>query len=187
METDRPKIGEGDWPQLPVRYSDIYAVEQTTGPDRLVIGPSGRHVEVLLSLAQVWQRDYYVLYVLMVPRQGTREPGRYQSPGPLSFDQVATFCRKFAPFLEGDGRHHLWIGSAVSAGLLIYDHHDWLYAYGDLSEYTRVLQSQGFTEGSIRLPSPHTHGYNARFDDVEDELINYCKWRYSPLQPGDDY
>ncbi len=88
-----------------------------------------------------------MLSVLLVPRQGERQPGRYQSPLPLSLEQVATFCRRFTPFLQGDGRHHLWIGSAVNAGLLIYDQHDWIWAYGDLPAYVRVLQERGFTEG----------------------------------------
>ncbi len=187
-EATSPKLGAGEWHlQTPVRYPDVYAVEQTTGPQRLIVGPAGDHVEVLLSLAEVWRQDYYLLYVLLVPRQGKREPGRYQSPGPLSFEQVTAFCRRFAPFLQGDGRHHLWIGSTVNAGLLIYDQHDWIWAYGDLPAYMQVLQSRGFTEGEVSLPVPHSHSYNAAFDTAEDELAGYWEWAHSPLQPGDEY
>ena len=183
-----PKLGAGPWHlRMPVRYPNVYSVEQTTGPQRLIIGPSARHVEVLLSLAESWRRDYYLLYILLVPRLGKREPGRYQSPGPLSFEQVATFCRHFAPFLEGDGRHHLWVGSTVNAGLLIYDHHDWIYAYGELPEYVRMLRLRGFKEGEIDLPVPHAHGYNADYDAAEDEMASYCEWSYFPLEPGDEY
>ena len=186
-EETSPKLGAGEWHfQTPVRYTNVYTVEQTAGPPRLLIGPADKHIEVLLSLAEVWRQDYYLLYVLLVPRLGKREPGRYQSPGPLSFDQVAAFCRRFAPFLQGDGRHHLWVGSTVNAGLLIYDQHEWIYAYGDLAAYIRVLQSQGFSEGEVNLPVPHSHNYNAAFDIAEDELVAYWEWSRFPLQPGDE-
>jgi hypothetical protein len=187
-EMSLPKLGAGEWEnQTPVHYPNVYAVERTTGPERLIVGPACDHVEVLLSLAEVWQRDYYVLYVLVVPRQGKRKPGRYQSPGPLTFEQVAQFCRRFAPFLQGDGRHHLWVGSAVNAGLLIYDKHEWIWAYGDLPEYTRLLHSRGFSEGEVVLPVPHTHSYKPAFDAVEDELAGYWEWLHFPLQDGDEY
>jgi hypothetical protein len=187
-EAASPKLGAGDWRlQTPVRYPNVYALEQTTGPPRLIIGPAGDHVEVLLSLAEVWGKDYYLLYVLLVPRQGKRKPGRYQSPGPLSFEQVAAFCRHFGPFLQGDGRHHLWVGSTVNAGLLIYDQHEWIWAYGDLSAYIRMLQSRGFKEGAVSLPAPHSHNYNSEFDAAEDDLAGYWKWAHFPLQPDDEY
>jgi len=182
-----PKLGTvGDGGQTPFRYPNVYAVEQTTGPPRLIVGPAGDHIETLLSLAEVWRRDYYLLYVLLVPRLGKRELGRYQSPGPLSFEQVAAFCRRFAPFLRGDGRHHLWAGSTVNAGLLIYDHHDWIWAYGDLSAYIQVLKAKRYAEGEIDLPAPHSHNFNSRFDAEEDAVGAYCKWSYFPLQPADE-
>jgi hypothetical protein len=142
---------------------------------------------VLLSLAETWRKDYYLLYVLLAPRFGHRDPGRYQSRGPLSFDQVAAFCRRFRPFLEGDGRHHLWIGSTSGAGLLIYDHHDWIWGYGDLAAYIEVLKLRGFQEGHIELPFPHSHSYHTEFDAAEDAVAGYWEWSYFPLQHGDDY
>jgi hypothetical protein len=181
------KLGAGVWDvQTPVRYTDVWSVQKTTGPVRLLVAPAARHIEVLLSLAEVWREDYYLLYVLLVPRTGTRPPGRYQSPGPLSFEDVAAFCRRFAPFLEGDGRHHLWIGSTVDAGLLIYDQHDWIYAYGDVPAYVDVLRRRGFTEGRVQLPVPHSHNYHAAFDADEDELTACWDWIHSPLQAGDE-
>jgi len=190
MTDARPliKIGAGVFgTDTPVRYGDVWSIEATTGSPRLRVGPSGGCVDVLLSLAEVWRENYYLLYILLVPRRGNREPGRYQSPGPLSFDQVATFCRQFRPFLEGDGRHHLWIGSAVNAGLLIYDHHDWIWAYGNLAAYTEVLKSRGFQEGQLKLPAPHSHNYHSEYDDAEEELAKYWEWSYFPLQSDDDY
>ena len=188
LKESSPKLGFGhpDF-RTPVLHPNVYSVEQTTGPGRLLIGASVDHIEILLSLAETWRKNYYLLYVLLVPRLGKREAGRYQSPGPLSFDQIAKFCRHFAPFFQGDGRHHFWIGSTDNSGLLIYDQHNWIYAYGDLEAYTRVLQSRGFTVGKIELPVPHSHGFNAEFDSAEDELAAYCNWTYFPLQPDDDY
>ena len=56
-------------------------------------------------------------------------------------------------------------GSSVGrCVLLIYDQHEWIWAYGDLPAYTRVLQGRGFTEGEVVLPVPHSHSYNAAFD-----------------------
>jgi hypothetical protein len=181
------KLGAGAHvDQIGIRYRDTWMVQQTTGPTRLLVGPASRHVELLLSLAEVWERDYFVLYVLLVPRLGNRLAGRYQSPGPLSFDELAAFLRRFSGFLEGDGRHHVWIGSTTGAGTLIYDRHDWIYAYGDVPKYIEVLQAQGFTEGEVVLPVPHTHNYHAKFDAAEDELAAYWEWLRSPLHPADD-
>jgi hypothetical protein len=187
-EETKLKLGADEWHlQTPVRYHNVYSIEQTAGPERLIIGPAADHLRLLLSLAEVWQGEYYLLYVLLVPRQGKREPGRYQSPGPLTLEQVAAFCRRFAHFLQGDGRHHLWIGSAVNAGLLIYDQHDWIWAYGDLQAYISVLQASGFAEGEVVLPVPHSHNYHPTFDAAEDELAEFWEWSYFPLQPDDEY
>lgn len=184
---DRPKLARRDGESLiAVRYPNVYVAEETTGPQRLRIGPASEPVEVLLSLAELWERDYFLLYVLIVPRGSAPEAGRYQSPGPLSFDDVAAFCRRFAPFLEGDARHHLWIGSTGQAGHLIYDHHEWIYAYGDLAGYEALLLERGFQQGEIELPVPHTHNFLQEFDADEEALMAYWPWAHCPLQPGDD-
>jgi hypothetical protein len=71
--------------------------------------------------------------------------------------------------------------------MLIYDHHDWLWAYGDLAAFTEVLAALGFTDGEIELPAPHCHYYHSDYDAAEEELASYWNWSYFPLQPGDDY
>ena len=182
----RPKLAD-PLTEEPVRYSNVYCLESTTVAPRLVVGPAENHIELLLSLAQLWREQLGVLYVLLVPRLGKREPGRYQSPGPLDFEQVVAFCRRFREFFEGDGRHHVWIASASGPGLLVYDQHDWIYAYGDLPAYVQLLKSQGFVEGEIKPPSPHAHSYNESFDRSEDELMSYWQWKYFPLQDQDEY
>jgi hypothetical protein len=152
----------------------------------LFIAPSSGHLELLLALAQLWREDYYVLWVLLTPRLGKRPAGRYQSPGPLTFGEMAGFCRQFRSFFEGDARHHLWIGSTAGAGLLVYDHHEWIYAYGDLASYEELLLQKGLTEGDSELPSPHSHAYNAAFDADEDAVAAFWEWEHFPLAPGDD-
>jgi hypothetical protein len=190
MSEAQPLIKLGavaDGIETPVRYPNVWSVEQTSGPERLIIGPSERHIDVLLSLADEWRGDYGLLYVLVVPRLGNREPGRYQSPDPLSFDQVTCFCRRFGRFLESDGRHHLWIGSTVNSGQLIYDQHNWIWAYGDLGRSIATLTNLGFQEGRVILPAPHTHHYHPENDWEEEQLASRWAWKYFPLQPGDEY
>src|SRR5438270_293599 len=47
------KLGGGEWPhQTPVRYPNVWAIEHTTGPQRLRVGPASGHIEGLLSLAE---------------------------------------------------------------------------------------------------------------------------------------
>jgi hypothetical protein len=112
---------------------------------------------MLISVVKVWWENYYLLNALLVLRRGNREPGRYQSPGPVSFDQVASFCRRFRPILEGDGLHQFRIGSTAGAGLLIQEQHDWIWAYSDLAACIEVLERSGFREGQIELPVARSH------------------------------
>src|SRR6185369_6908392 len=65
---------------VPHDYGNVY-FEQPCGPSvRLVIGPSKDHVDLITELAAELQgHPWFVLYVLLVPRLGNRESGRYQS------------------------------------------------------------------------------------------------------------
>lgn len=56
-------------------YPDIFAFEQTSGPERLVIAPSAGHVHILIDLLQLMPEPLGILYVLVVPRGGS-EGGR---------------------------------------------------------------------------------------------------------------
>lgn len=106
---------------------------------------------------------------------------------PLPFDSVAGFCRRFATFLESDGRHHLWISSPEAGGTLVYDQHEWIWAYGDLPTYLDVLADLGLREGEIELPFPHAHQYHPENDADARALMEYWEWIHSPLRPGDEY
>jgi hypothetical protein len=179
--TDMPDF----YDDVPYAYPDIWQLESTTGPDRLVIGPSGRHIDLMLNLAAQWGTDCGLLYILLISRSGNR-PGRYQSPQPVNLETVTEFCERFEDYLESDSRHHFWIASAAGAGNLVYDRHNLIFAYGDIDLYIEILEARGFRQAEVIIPVPHSHHYNAGNDAVEDELIRFWEWRYFPLQDGDD-
>jgi hypothetical protein len=171
--------------ELPYQHKNIWAREKTSGPDRLVIAPSSGQVDVLLKLAAVMPEPYFLLYVLHTPRSEVA-PGRYQSPEPVSRDQLIQFLRKFGDFLEGDARHDLWVGSSEKSSLLVYDRHQLLFAYGPLASFKSVLNENGLREiDEVRLPDPHVHRYNQEFDLKAAELMNYWSWKQFPLQDSD--
>jgi len=164
------------------RYGDWF---ETT--DRMLIGPSGGQTSLLFELAGLWEhRSYWLLYVLLVGRTG-RPEGRYQAPQLPGSGELRTFLEEFGPFLEQDGRHAFWIGSAAGEGTLVYDQHDVLFAYGDLAAYRRVLDRRGFVEQPFSYPDPHVHCYHAELDAVEERLFSRWEWIWSPLREDDHY
>lgn len=168
-------------------YGDIYFREPMSSGERLVIGPSRQHIEVLLSLAQTWgNQQFYALYVLLISHSGA-ELGRYQSPMMESFEDLQAFFSTYETFLESDGRHHIWIGSPFNDGLLIYDQHNVIFAYGDLSGYEQVLTLRSFTQSEFWFPCPHRHSYPAQNVQQEEELLRHFPWQHSPLREGDEW
>jgi hypothetical protein len=132
------------------------------------------------------QEPFYLLYVLVVPRD-YGEPGRYQSSDPHSKRDLLEFLNRFEQFLESDGRHHLWIKSIGESDLLVYDRHNLIYAYGDLDKFKRILRKEAFTETPrIKIPSPHVHHYNQDYDADCRALIEYWGWQHSPLLEQDE-
>lgn len=168
-------------------YGSIFFRQPMSSGERLVIGPSRGHVEVMLALAQTWRtQQYYALYVLLVPHSRA-EPGRYQSPLMESFEDLQTFFYTYEAFFETDGRHHVWIGSPSNGGLLIYDQHNVIFAYGDLPRYEQVLASRSFLRREFWFPCPHRHSYPATNVQQEEELLRHFAWQHSPLQEGDEW
>ncbi|AJQ97187.1 hypothetical Protein YC6258_05157 [Gynuella sunshinyii YC6258] len=126
-----------------------------------------------------------VLYVLLVSRLG-KASGRYQSPCPLSYEELELFLYEHQEYFERDGRQHLWVSSVSGEGQFIFDNHNYIFAYGDINSYISKLESKGFSEGEIRIPAPHCHNYHTDFDSEEEAVNNEFEWLYSPLQEGDD-
>jgi hypothetical protein len=171
---------------VPHDYGDVY-FEHACGPStRLVIGPSNGHVDLMTELAaELKGHPWFVLYVLLVPRRGSRESGRYQSQPFDSHAELAAFLSSFRSYFEGDGRHHVWVGSAANDGVLVYDQHNVIFAYGPLDRFKLILKSRGFREREFWFPAPHAHAYAPENDAEEERLMAEIEWRHSPLQPGD--
>jgi len=155
---------------------------ETTCPPRLVIGAKSP-LPLFLSLVGVLAPPYDVLYILHTSRCDT-ELGRYQSP-PLDASTFEAFAAEFADFFSTDGRHDLWLHSRNPEGVLVWDRHNVISAYGPIDRFADVLKAKGLTEGDFSLPTPHTHHYHARFDDDERRIAHYFNWARTPLQPGD--
>jgi hypothetical protein len=54
--------------ELDFTYPNVWAQEVTTGPDRLIVAPSGRHVDLLVEMLSTMEGPFWLLYVLIVPR-----------------------------------------------------------------------------------------------------------------------
>jgi hypothetical protein len=167
-------------------YPNVFAVEKTSGPERLVIAPSENHLSMIMDLLQVMSDPFGILYVLTVPR-GRSEAGRYQTPNPVSRKQTEEFLRKFGSFFENDGRHHVWVASMSNADQLVYDRHNVIYAYGRLEEFQRIALGRGLSKvETVRFPSPHTHNYHAELDFDERNVLQYWDWKRSALRESDE-
>ena len=173
---------------VPHDYGDVYFEEPCGPATRLVIGPSAGHVDLMTELAaELEGHPWFVLYVLLVPRLAKREPGRYQSEPFESHAALSAFLAAFRSFFEGDGRHHVWVGSAPNDGVLVYDQHNVIFAYGPLDRFRAILASRGFREQAFWFPAPHVHTFVPEHDAEEDRLMSKIGWRHYPLQPGDEW
>jgi len=138
---------------------------------------------VLCDLSEFIGPDYFLLYVLVVSR-GQQACGRYESP-PLGHVDVQIFLEEFRELLTNDARHEMWIGSTDRQGMLVYDAHGIIYAYGPLDDFEQVLIGRGLKSGSFQIPSPHAHHYHEEYDERVDHLVARWEWRHFELQPGD--
>jgi len=182
------KFGYLDSSKLPApfEYDHTWAIEQTSGPARLIIAPRCGQIELMRALLDKMAEPFQVLYVFLVPRT-ERMPGRYQGPHELRRTELDAFLNRFETFFEGDGRHDLWIRSATDSSLLVYDQHNVIYAYGPLESFKGSLASLGLREvPAIRFPDPHVHNYRAEFEADPDALLDYWEWKVTPLTEHDD-
>jgi hypothetical protein len=167
-------------------YANVFAVEKTTGPERLIMAPSAQQVSLMLDLIEKMAEPFGVLYILVVPR-GKGETGRYQNAEVASRVEAKKFLSRFRDFFENDARHHIWIASMANSDMLVYDNHNVIYAYGRLPEFERILVDRGLTKtNDVKFPCPHSHKYNEIFDTEQQEVLRYWKWKHSPLRDEDD-
>ena len=169
----------------PFEYGNQYDLEEGEGWARVVIGPNRDHIKVLDTLSDRWSTpDYFVLYVSLMSHTG-KKTGRYQSPM-FNKEDLDLFLYTHREFLEGYGGQHLWVGHPNSGELLVYDHHNLIYAYGNIDSYVQTLEELGFRPGRISIPAPHTHSFDSHYTQLEDDLFGYFDWTWFPLQDGDD-
>jgi hypothetical protein len=169
--------------ELPVEWPHVFVRERTTGPDRLAIAPREDPTGILYELADLFGPEYFLLYVLVASR-GQAECGRYESP-PLGLVDVRIFVEEFRDLLTNDARHEFWIGSTNYSGMLVYDDHGIIYAYGPLDDFERSLAARGLSSESFDIPAPHTHYFHGQYDEVVDRLLTRWEWRRTDLHPGD--
>ena len=181
------KFGTPEPEDRQFKYPHVWATEKTSdGGSRLVVAPEADQVECLIRLLDAMSEPFWLLYVLVVNRGGN-ELGRYQSPEPQTRKGAEAFLKNFQGFLEKDGRHDLWIASASSTEMLVYDRHNVIYAYGSLRKWQPTLSEMQFSEvPSIRFPSPHSHHYHQSMDDEEHRMVVHWDWNRTPLMPSEE-
>ena len=163
-------------------YTDVFEHQTTTGAPRLCVARASGHCDLLIALARELSEPFAILAVIHTSRLG--QEGRYQSPS-LALDDVELFLREFGGFLESDARLDLWIRSAGDQGLLVYDRHNLIYAYGPLERIEKLLLERGLSLGEVRTPAPHSHNYHAAHDADEERLLRRFEWHRTPLRPED--
>jgi hypothetical protein len=164
-------------------HPDVWEKEVYPGWRRLVIGAREQEIGLILELCRGMRGPFAVLFVLLVPRAG-HAAGRYES-APVPYEDLELFLYTFQEFLEQDGRHHVWVIATSDEGRLVFDHHNVVFAYGDLDAYEAVLRQRGFRESKLPTPAPHGHNYHAAFDASESEILSYWRWIRHPLEEGD--
>jgi len=177
-------LGDAD-NKVELYWNNLHQKEEFSTFSRLIIGSKEREIPLILEFCKQINGPFGVLHVLLVSRLG-KELGRYQTPQPLSYDELELFLYEHQEYFEHDGRHHLWISSMSGEGQFIFDNHNFIYAYGDISSFISLLTNKGFKEGQIKISVPHTHNYHAGFDAEEEAVNNQFEWLYSPLQESDD-
>lgn len=153
---------------------------------RLKIGASADQIQLMLKLSSCLDAPYFCLYVLVTPRDGSMKAGRYQSPPIESREVLADFLLKFREALQTDGRHHIWVGNAANEGLIVYDKHNVIYAYGPIDKYLSTLHAYGHKAGVVDIPYPHSHSFRSENDEAIRNLLTYWDWQYFPLVASED-
>lgn len=168
----------------PFHHGNTFAREQTTGPERVRIGPRGGQRYLFGTLASVLGPPYKLLYLLHTSRTDA-ELGRYESPW-LEDAELTSFLDRFGQFIAEDARHDLWVLGGGGSGTIVWDRHDLVYAYGPIPTYVMMLESAGFREGWPTWPVPHAHCYNPEWDEAEREILRAFDWNRTPLRPEDE-
>jgi hypothetical protein len=181
---DLYKIGRvaGDgWARLD--RGDVFG-EDAGGDGRLLIASRRTRAHPLQLLAAHLKGPFGILYVLHTPR-GDAKPGRYESPL-LSRAELDAFLAEHHDFFSRDSRHDIWLHDTDSGGMLVWDRHDIIHAYGPLEDFKRALRKSGYEPGKVEIPDPHQHHYHAAFDGAQAKVLKAFEWHATPLKPEDE-
>jgi hypothetical protein len=166
------------------RHHPCYTRERLdTGEDRIHGCIPDGDPSVFSEIVQSLPPPYVLLYVLHTPR-GEADPGRYQSEE-LSREQLSDLIERHKPFLASDARFDLWGHSTTDNSTVVWDRHNQLYCYGNLSQPAGRLKERGFIEEPPPPIGPHKHFYRAEMDILATALLSYCAWSHSPLRSED--
>src|SRR4051812_40365097 len=124
-----PKFGTID--SKPVHYGNHWMVRKAGPLVQLWITTNSNPIALIKELLAQGKGPFGLLYILNVAR-ATDRPGRYQSPL-VDLPSLFQWLDRFADFLSGDGRHHLWIYDLNASNRhprLVYNNHEIIIAYG---------------------------------------------------------
>ena len=173
---------DGSWIE---RDSPAVFCREATGDGgkRLRVSLPREQSFLLFKLVEGLRPPFQLLYVLHAPR-GEGKAGRYQSPA-LSRTQTQDFLKRFEKYLLADARYDLWVRSASSSDVIVWDRHNDLYVYGGLDDIAERLMQLGFQEGLLPSIGPHQHHYWREFDREAAEVLSSLNWHRTPLYPED--
>ncbi len=168
----------GDPDSRPASYGRVYERKVWPTTAALIIDATDGPVDLLLELTQDWPGPYGALFLDF-------HHARFAVPLEKSREEIVLFLATFRDFLELGPDFNLWLASAHGMQI-VWDEHDYFYAYGDEELYMPVLRRRGFSPGLIRVQSPHMHLYGHDKGDLE-RLMSYWGWIESPLLPSDEH
>lgn len=176
--------GPDGWDTDAIEHVHPAIYEVRTEPPHIYAGIPYGNPLVFETLTRRLTPPYMLLYVLHTPR-GEAEPGRYQSPD-LSEDEFQDFMRRFGPYLGSDARFDIWSRSEADDATVVWDRHNFLFAYGPLAQFETGLKSLGFAKGEIPKLERHVHHYRSECDADATALLAAFDWYRTPLKTEDE-
>lgn len=165
-------------------FAPLYELPAEGDIERLCAGSPSGQPEPFERLGHCLEPPYLLLYVLHTPR-GEGQPGRYQSPE-LSANEFQAFMDRFGRYLATDARFDILLYSPAEEATVVWDRHNHLFAYGPIDRFVAALVALGFEEGGIAALGDHQHHYRPENDRDAADLIAWCDWLHSPLNPEDE-
>ena len=162
----------------------VYALRgPEDGQPRFYIGGPKDPLGLVRALLTGMSGPFWLLYVLHTARGSTGE-GRYQSPE-IDSEELGQFLDGFAAYLSADARFDLWVRAVETGDMIIWDRHDDIFIYGELTRFENALSELGFQPGEPPKLGEHMHYYRAEFDDDADALLAMFNWHRTPLREED--